>query len=102
MKPSYLGKTVVNPVRDCNSLVDSYVKQLVIIKLSGFVVTEGGVERRGRGTIGKRQKKGAPSLFSVILLQLVMVSPGTHLVKNNESQSRTIESQFKNTSTRGL
>ena len=46
MKPSYLGKTVVNPVCDCNSLVDSYVKQLVIIKLSGFVVTEGGVECR--------------------------------------------------------
>ena len=27
-----------------------------------------------------------------------MVSPGTHLVKNHESQSRTTESQFKNTS----
>ena len=24
-----------------------------------------------------------------------MVSPGTHLVKNHESQSRTIKSQFK-------
>ena len=46
MKASYFGKTVVNPVRDCNSLVDSYVKQLVIVKLSGFVVTEGGVEYR--------------------------------------------------------
>ena len=46
MKPSYLGKPVVNPVRDCNSLVDSYVKQLVIIKLSGFVATKGGVEYR--------------------------------------------------------
>ena len=34
--------------------------------------------------------------YSVILLQIVMVSPGTHLVKNHESQSRTIESQFKN------
>ena len=31
----------------------------------------------------------------VILLQIVMVSPGTHLVKNHESQSRTIYSQFK-------
>ena len=31
----------------------------------------------------------------VILLQIVMVSPRTHLVKNHESQSRTIESQFK-------
>ena len=33
--------------------------------------------------------------IAVILLQIVMVSPGTHLVKNHESQSRTIESQFK-------
>ena len=28
-------------------------------------------------------------------IQTVMVSPGTHLVKNYESQSRTNESQFK-------
>ena len=28
-------------------------------------------------------------------LKIVMVSPGTHLVKNCESQSRTIESEFK-------
>jgi len=49
---------------------------------------------RGRET-GKRQKKGAPSLFSVILLQVVMVSPGTHLVKNHESHYRTIDSQLK-------
>ena len=32
--------------------------------------------------------------MSVILLQIVMVSPGTRLVKNHESQSGTIESQF--------
>ena len=31
----------------------------------------------------------------VILLEIVMLSPGTHLVKNHESLSRTIESQFK-------
>ena len=61
----------------------------------------GGGTERGRET-GKRQRKGAPSLVSVILLQVVMVSPGTHFVTNNESQSRTIESQFKNTSTQGL
>ena len=35
-----------------------------------------------------------PSL-TVILLQIVMVSPGTHLVKNHEFLSRTIECQFK-------
>ena len=35
-------------------------------------------------------------MISLILLQIVMVSPGTHLVKNHESQSRTNESQFKN------
>ena len=28
-------------------------------------------------------------------LKIVVVSPGTHLVKNCESQSRTIESEFK-------
>ena len=28
-------------------------------------------------------------------LQIVLVSPWTHLVKNCESQSRTIESEFK-------
>ena len=33
--------------------------------------------------------------LAVILLQIIMVSPGTHLVKNHESQSRIIESQFK-------
>ena len=31
----------------------------------------------------------------VILLQIVRVHPGTHLVKNHESQSRTNESQLK-------
>ena len=35
--------------------------------------------------------------FVTIRLQIVMGSPGTsnHLVKNNKSQSRTSESQFK-------
>ena len=33
----------------------------------------------------------------MILLQIVMVSPGTHLVKNHESLSITNESQFKKT-----
>ena len=32
---------------------------------------------------------------SVILLQIVMVSHGSHLAKNHEFQSRTNESQFK-------
>ena len=35
--------------------------------------------------------------YAVILLQTVMVSTGTHLVKNRESQSRTSESQLKKT-----
>ena len=35
-------------------------------------------------------------IATVTFLQIVMVSPGTHLVKTHESQSRTIESQFKN------
>ena len=32
---------------------------------------------------------------AVILLQIVMVSPGTHFVKNHGSQSRNNESQLK-------
>ena len=35
--------------------------------------------------------------YAVILLETVMVSTGTHLVKNHESQSRTSESQLKKT-----
>ena len=35
--------------------------------------------------------------FPVILLQIVMVSPGTRVVKNRESLSITIEYQFKKT-----
>ena len=33
--------------------------------------------------------------FSVILLEKVMTSLGTHLVKNSQSQSRIIKSLFK-------
>ena len=33
--------------------------------------------------------------LSVILLQIIMVSPGTHVVNNHESQSRTNESLEK-------
>ena len=33
----------------------------------------------------------------MILLQIVMVRPGTHLVKNHESLFITNESQFKKT-----
>ena len=37
-------------------------------------------------------------MYAVILLRIVMVSPGTHLVKNHESLlSITNESQFKKT-----
>ena len=36
----------------------------------------------------------------MILLQIVMVSPGTHLVKNHEFQSRTNESQLKRSSSK--
>ena len=34
-------------------------------------------------------------IYTVILLQIVRVSPETHLVKHHESQSRTSESQLK-------
>ena len=35
------------------------------------------------------------SLQAVILLQIIMVSPGTHFVRNCESHCRTSESQLK-------
>ena len=61
----------------------------------------GGGTERGRET-GNRQKKGAPSpLFSDFVTRSYAES-WDHLVKNHESQSRAIESQLKNTSTRGL
>ena len=45
---------------------------------------------------GHRTKNYAVfSSQSFNLLQIVMVSPGTHLVKNNEYQFRTNESQLK-------
>ena len=37
------------------------------------------------------------SLQAVILLQIIMVSPGTHFVRNCESHCRTSESQLKKT-----
>ena len=39
---------------------------------------------------------------TAILLQIVMVSPGTHFVKNHEAQSRSNESQLKKKITVGF
>ena len=39
---------------------------------------------------------GFSEMYAVILLKMVMVSPGTHLVKNDEFQCKANESQFKN------
>ena len=50
-------------------------------------------------SIHKHEKKLRQS---VILLQIVMVGPGTHLEKYHESLSRTNESQFKNNKSLGL
>ena len=50
-------------------------------------------------SIHKHEKKLRQS---VILLQIVMVGPGTHLEKYDESLSRTNESQFKNNKSLGL
>ena len=38
----------------------------------------------------------------MILVQMVMVSPGTHFVKNHEFQCRVNESQFKKSTSRKL
>ena len=39
---------------------------------------------------------------SVLLLQIVMVSPGTHLVKNHESPPITNQSQIKKKKKKGV
>ena len=39
-----------------------------------------------------------PQEQTVMLVQIVMFSPGTHLVQNREFQSRTSEPQLKNKS----
>ena len=39
---------------------------------------------------------------TMILLQLAMVGPGTHAVKNHEFQSRTNETQLKKNKSVGL
>ena len=38
----------------------------------------------------------------MILLEIVTVSPGTHLVKKHESHSRTLETQLKKTTSSKL
>ena len=49
-----------------------------------------------RGSKRLVNKNSLDQSTPVILLQIVMVSPGTHPAENHESQSRIIESQFKN------
>ena len=46
-------------------------------------------------TLSKIDTFGA-KIYAVILLQILMVSPGTHLVKNHEFQSITNEYQLEN------
>ena len=56
----------------------------------GYAVQQGVVFR-----VLSLKKGYTISSDPVILLEIVMLSPGTHLVKNHESLSTTIESQFK-------
>ena len=42
-----------------------------------------------------RLKKNSLQEWTVILLEIVTVSPGNHLVKKHESQTRTTETQLK-------
>ena len=57
-----------------------------------------GIVRRGKRLFWLLGLNGL-QLYSctAILSQIVMVSPGTHLVKNHESLSITSGSQFKDT-----
>ena len=49
----------------------------------------------GQNSVQVTERYSIWSELALILLQIVMVSPGTPLVKNHESHSRTFESQFK-------
>ena len=51
-------------------------------------------------TIPNNEQNRNKIYTAVILLRIVMVSPGTHLVKNRESQSKTNESQLKKKNTK--
>ena len=48
-----------------------------------------------RNSLPESTRQGKRKVKTVILLQIVLVSPGTHLLKNHESHSRTNESQLK-------
>ena len=56
---------------------------------------EGVCWKNSSHIIGKYVPLTSVFYFPVILLQIVMVSPGTRVVKNRESLSITIEYQFK-------
>ena len=56
---------------------------------------EGVCWKNSSHIIGKYLPLASVFYFAVILLQIVLVSPGARLVKNHESLSITIEYQFK-------
>ena len=57
-----------------------------------MLITAGAQGLTIKGIVQTHAPEGA-----MILLQIAMVSPGTHLVKNHESLSTTSESQLKRT-----
>ena len=57
-----------------------------------MLITVGAQGLTIKGIVQTHTPEGA-----MILLQIAMVSPGTHLVKNHESLSTTSESQLKRT-----
>ena len=71
--------------------VKSWWRHPLILPKRGCAVQQGMVF----GVFESLKKGYTISSDPVILLEIVMLSPGTHLVKNHESQCRTIESQFK-------
>ena len=48
-----------------------------------------------RNSLPESTRQGKRRVKTVILLQIVLVSPGTHHVKNHESHSSANESQLK-------
>ena len=106
--PSSVCKSL-SQIQNINEVEDLSVKELKCILSANFVDFKGCCEKKelldrvrtlwkSKQEVNKKKSKSwVLALLTVILLQIVMVSPGTHFVKNHESLSITNESQLKKT-----
>ena len=106
--PSSVCKSL-SQIQNINDVEDLSVKELKCILSANFVDFKGCCEKKelldrvrtlwkSKQEVNKKKSKSwVLALLTVILLQIVMVSPGTHFVKNHESLSITNQSQLKKT-----